>query len=207
MSESPKFAIFTAGRTGSQIIARNLSDYYNCEQYIPEHDKVSLGVLHSHYALWEPPDPGWVCILSMRKNDFEAMCSNYIAKKTQEFIEYSDILVEPFDVSYADFEMYFGYRKMFYQAVDTSKFSKTITVWYEDLITDHSHLFGQLELDLKTDLSVLSKSPYNYRKIIKNWEQALGWYNHLHANWHPTPDEIESWKLSTRKYFLNKQVK
>ena len=201
MTHNPKYAIFTAGRTGSQIVSRNLTDYHNCEQYIPRHHNIVSGVVHSHYSLWEPPDSEWICILSKRRNDFEAMCSNYIAKQTQEFIEYTDLAVPLFDLDYEDFVTYFKYRRLFYQTVDQTKFSKTITVWYEDLVTDPNHLFDQLGMTLKTDLTVLTKSPYDYKKIIKNWQQALGWYTELLGNLQFTQDDLDLWANITRKNF------
>jgi hypothetical protein len=199
MNKTPKYAIFTVGRTGSQLVCRNLSKYYNCKQFAPGHNMTS-GVLHSHYALWEPPDPEWICVLSKRKNDFEGMCSNYIASQTREYVKYTNLEVVPFEIEYESFVTNFEHRRLFYQAVDQAKFSKTITVWYEELITDPGYLFGQLGISQETDLTVLAKSTYDYKKIIKNWEQALEWYTQLAATRQFTQDDLETWKTTAKKH-------
>jgi hypothetical protein len=202
MNQLPKYVVFTAGRTGSQLVCKNLAIYNRCKNYHATQKRIiSSGVVHSHYALWEPPDSEWICILSKRKNDFEAMCSNYIGIQTKEYRDYTNLSVVPFDIEYENFVSYFEHRRLFYQAVDQTKFSKTITVWYEELVSDPGYLFSQLDVDQKTDFTVLSKSPYDYKKIIKNWEQALEWYNKLIHTRQFTQQELDIWKETARKHF------
>jgi hypothetical protein len=189
--------VFTSGRTGSHIICKNLSKYYNFKQHAPGHN-ITSGVVHNHYALWDPPDSEWICILSKRHNNFESLCSMYIANQTREFVDYTGLGVAPFEIDYESFVMNFDHIKLFYQAVDQTKFSKTITVWYEELITDPKCLFGQLGISQDTDLTVLAKSPYDYKKIIKNWEQALEWYTQLSDTRQYTQDDLETWKATAR---------
>jgi len=194
-----KYVVFTAGRTGSQIICANLAQYHACARYDAKQQDISAGVVHSHYALWDPPDLQWIGVLSRRKNDFEAMCSYYIGDKTKEFVTYTNKSVQPFAVDYQDFERYFHHRQLFYCAVDHSKFAKTITVWYEELVSDPSHLFGQLSISKTTNLEVLSKSPYDYKKIIQNWEQMQQWYDTLARHTDYTQQDVNVWKDAARK--------
>jgi hypothetical protein len=201
MHTVPKYAIFTPGRTGSHLITRNLVDYYDSKQFNDHEQNLTLGVVHSHYALWEPPDAEWIGIVSTRKNDFAAICSMHIARRTNDWFEYTNAPVQEFTIDYDDFVETFKHRVLFYQAFDPTKFLKTITICYENLIADSTYLFGQLDIVRETDFSVLDKSPYNYKKIIKNWQQALEWHTQLTESYRPTELELECWKSTAKKHF------
>jgi hypothetical protein len=200
MHTVPRYVIYTAGRTGSQIISRNLSDYYNCEQYIPSNIESDWGVVHCHNCFWTPPGPGWTGIASTRQNDLEAMFSNYIARSTREFIEYSNSPVDQIQIEFEDFEMYYLHRKFFYCAIDRTACENFVEISYEDLVSDRYVLFDQLGLHRETDFLVLQKSPYNYKTIVKNWQQVSEWYGELDANFTFDSDKFKIWKTNNLKH-------
>lgn len=162
--------VYTTGRTGSNLITRNLATYFKVPHY-NDNDistDVDHGVVHCHNPLWFPSNNNFVCILSKRRNLFDAIMSILLGKTSNEFSTYTNKLIVPTTVSQLDFTNCYWFMKSFYASIDTSSFKQVLDIYYEDLIDNPSYLFSLLNIDSKTSYNLSEKSPYRYKDLILN---------------------------------------
>lgn len=168
MSESNPYkslVVLTAGRTGSQLILKNLSSYFG----IPS--------IHSHNPLIEVPQQSLV-IASLRRNDFDTIVSIILGRRTNEFVLYTNKQIREFEVPKEEFESCFWFVKCNQWAINHS-FPSAVIVVFENLVNDSKYLFGLFGINKHTDYSVIPKSPYVASKLIKNYGQCQQWFDFL----------------------------
>ena len=167
--------VYTAGRTGSHLIIKNLQSRYNAEVRLDHETNVTSGIVHTHNPLYDPPNDNFVAIISRRRNLFDSILSMELTKKTNEFSIYTDKEIQPYSIDINKFEDCYYFQKLFYKAIDRTKFSKVVDIYYEDLISSPDSLS---EFDIITNLTE-GKSPYNHYEIITNINELKGVYHRL----------------------------
>jgi|694.fasta_scaffold146030_2 hypothetical protein len=173
--------IITPGRTGSQLIRKNFQDFFN------------IRITHTHNPLWSPP-ANCIAFISKRRNMLESIASTLVGKRSNEFTSYTYKILESFTVDRTEFESCFWFYRCYYYIIDTTKFSKIIEVWHEDMLEDPKYLYGLLGIDKLTDYT-FPKSPYDYYQLISNIDQCRGWFDCL-VKQPITQDLIDSFKSS-----------
>lgn len=162
--------VFGAGRTGSHLIRRNLSHYFK-----------SQNVIQTHNPLLQLPWPNTIPVISRRKNMFDAIISMFAASKYDKFhwtASDSIVHIEPFEISNKDFTNQFVFQTAFYQAIDARKFTNSIEIVYEELLTDSKYLFSQFGYDHDV-MNLLIKSPYDAKSLITNIDHLKDLYMEL----------------------------
>lgn len=169
--------IYTPGRTGSKLIQRNLIDQFTSLQKT-WHDKKPFdsGIVHCHNPLYIPPNKNFTCVISTRRNEFDAMLSMIITKHTKEFANYTNKTVDPFCVSETEFKSMFHYYVCFYELIDRSFFNNIVEIEYESLINDPKYLFSKFDIDKETQYNKIKKSPYDYYSLITNTDELKKLY-------------------------------
>lgn len=147
--------VFTPGRTGSQLIARNLSRDINFSS-----------VYHTHNPLYQPDLNECYAVVSTR-DMFDSMMSTFVAAKTNEFITYTNREITPFSVSLETLDETYIYYKSFYQLIKRELFKEVIEISYEDLCKDQFYLFSRFGIN-KQIINYVKKSPYDYQQLITN---------------------------------------
>jgi hypothetical protein len=184
--------VFTPGRSGSHLITKNLSSYFKSPLRMHNDADYTYGIVHSHNPLYKPPTDDFVCIINKRKNEFDAIVSMILTKRTGEFIYYTNKDIDKFSVSATEFQETYTYYKSFYHAINQSYFKQIIEIYYEDLINDKKYLFSTLGINCDTEY-MIQKSPYDYYKLVENISELRDLYNQLELT--PiTLEEIETFK-------------
>lgn len=187
--------IFTPGRTGSQLILHNLIRYFKCAGRNSWETNVTNGcVVHSHNPLYNPPSPEFICVVSKRNDMFASILSKQIGRKTDEFVYYSNKVIEPFTVALDQFTDNYYYSKCFYKSIDYTRFKSVVEIEYESLINDPTYLFSMFDVNVKTEYT-LPKSPYKYQDLILNIEELKELYLKLEAT-DITTELLENFKLN-----------
>ena len=150
------FVIFSPGRTGGSLISNNLLDYF----------KANVNYIHNMQS-FDMSD--CTCILSKRKNVIESVFSQLIVNKSNETVDYSDKKIDLFDVEIDQFRSLYNYYNNYYNNIDLRPYSSIITIWFEDLIADPYYLFSNFNIVEKTNYYERLNSPYDYKKIIRNY--------------------------------------
>ena len=175
--------IYTPGRTGSKLIERNLIDHFSSLHRSWQNKKLfDSGIVHCHNPLYVPPNKNFICIISTRRNEFDAILSMITTKQTKEFATYTNKTIEPFEVSETEFKSMFYYYTCFYEIINRSFFDSVVEMEYESLISNPKYLFSKLGIDHVT----------NYKKIYVKGKVV--WFNamDIHGG---DPLEHFSWSL------------
>ena len=159
--------ILTPGRTGSQLIDRNLK-------------KNGWQVHHTHNPLYIPSTPETIGVFSKRYDEFSAIISALVAKRTEEYVKYTNKTIIPFAISFEEFENYYTYQKLFFQVVNKNKYKNIIEIYYEDMISDNFYLFRQFGIDLNMSFLV-DKSPYKYAELVTNIKELKIFLDELNS--------------------------
>lgn len=160
--------VMTAGRTGSHLICDNLSKHF--EVPVSHWDqKLQEGIIHCHDPSFNPPFDNTVCVISVRRNIFEAILSVEIASRVGEWTVYTNKFVEPFMFSEQQFLRRYIGQKCFERSIRTENYNRVITIYYEQMLADPYYLFRQFDIDKTTDYT-RTKSPYRYENLILNYQ-------------------------------------
>lgn len=152
------FVVFSPCRTGSTIIFNNLFK-----------DKKNT-VIHTHDPTWRPQSEDFVCILSRREDTLATVISQSVMDVTGEVHTYSNSIT-PFVVDLDRFSNLYLAHKIFYSKINLDSYKQVVEIWYEKLISDPYYLFRELGQHRQTDYTTIPKSPYDYTKLITNYEQ------------------------------------
>lgn len=189
--------VYSAGRTGSHLICNNLiSSSLKITEYPFIGTKPSI--IHCHNPLYKPPQKT-ICIISKRRNIFDALMSRAIANITNEHYVYSDNNVPQAPVTITAEELHKSYVQYvsFYKLIKLNN-RKIFEIYYEDLIDDPYCLFSHLGIHKKINLLITHKSPYDYKKIIINHNELFEAYQRfLQIN--VSEQEVES----VRQTYIN----
>ena len=157
MGACKRYVVFSPCRTGSTIIVNNLST------------DITNTVIHMHNPEWTPYRDDFICILSKRKDRFATVLSHAVMDTTGEIHNYSNTL-EPFEIDTARFKRLYLSHLHFYKQIQLNCYQQVVEVWYDELISDPRYLFKQLGQRQRTNYSTISKSPYDYAKLILNYD-------------------------------------
>ena len=157
--------VYTAGRTGSHLIVKNLIRQYRVQPRFDSDIGFIDGVVHTHNPLYIPPNNNFIAIISQRQNLFDSIISMEVTKITNEFVAYSNKPITPYAISIEQFKDCYFFQKAFYQAIDRTLYNKVIEINYEDLISNPDALSA---VNVKIDILLGNKSPYNYYELITN---------------------------------------
>jgi hypothetical protein len=103
--------VYTAGRTGSHLIIRNLCKFYRTIQRSDQDTNISNGIVHTHNPLYIPQSDNFIAIISRRRNLFESVLSTELAKTTNEFIQYTNKKIVPFSIDVNKFKDCYFFRR------------------------------------------------------------------------------------------------
>ena len=119
--------IFGAGRTGSHLIKRNLSQYFE-----------SNLVITTHNPLLKLPTDTTIPVISRRRNMFDAILSMFVASRLDKFhflkSDSSIVNINPFEIDTTSFEDMFIFQTAFYRAIESRNFTNSIEIFYEDIL-------------------------------------------------------------------------
>lgn len=172
-----KAVILTPGRTGSHLILKNLTQYFR-EDWEYEKVKGGRGIVHTHNPDFVPPVNDFIGILSRRRDQFSAILSSILARKTGEHGYYTGKTVEPFSIGRGNFLNEYHFHKTFFSRVHCHRYSKIVDVYYEDMLADRYYLFGQLGIRASC-IYPGEKSPYRYDDLVTNVNELRDYYNEL----------------------------
>ncbi len=156
MGACKRYVVFSPCRTGSTIIINNLLT-----------DRTNT-VIHMHNPEWTPYREDFVCILSKRQDQFAAALSHAVMDSTGEVHNYSNT-VDPFQISPARFRKLYMSHKQFYKKILLNCYPQIVEIWYDQLVSNPHYLFKQLGEFRRTDYSSITKSPYDYTKLVTNY--------------------------------------
>jgi hypothetical protein len=160
------------------LICRNLSEYFDKELTLENRSNPG-NIVHCHNPLWMPPNKDFVCVLSKRKDLFSLIMSILIGRRSDEFSDYSNKDIQPFEISEIEFTGCFWFVKCFYHAIDIGQFKKVIEIYYEDLITEPEHLFSKFNIVGSTDYDLSKKTPYQYHDLVLNLAELAAMFQRL----------------------------
>lgn len=175
------------GRTGSQLITNNLGKHFR------------RPVFHTHNPLVEI-QKDQLTVISKRKKDFDIVISIIVGRRTGEFVNYTSKDIEPFSVSHFEFAETFWHVQCHTHTIE-SRFPTAIIVEFESLITDSKYLFSFFGIDKHTDYKSSSKSPYNNKTLIENYDECKVWYDQL-AGQTPTRPQLDMFVQTMRKNWV-----
>lgn len=174
------FAVLTPGRTGSQLIANNLTRVFNIPRCYSIADGPFLrGVYHTHNPTFDPINTECIAIVSRRYDRFAEIVSSLITIRTNQVADYTKKVIEPFIASEEEFKNAYVYHTAYYEIINKDYFKKTVDIYYEDFIQDNTYLFNQLGLAGELTEYNLTKSPYAYSELIINWKDLKSLYDNL----------------------------
>jgi hypothetical protein len=190
------YVIYGIGRTGSHFIQDilahgnklggltnsrsfhypiHLNEIKNCNENI---------VIHSHqkdvFDNINVPHEQITAILSKRHNEFDRIMSYFVAKNSDEWVDYSNNFNKKFEIPLINFYQYIKKinNKEFYNLNYNLK--EKIEIYYEDLeINGILHIANKLNISYNEKIHkciVRPKSPYHYKNHITNWNQLYNFY-------------------------------
>lgn len=162
--------VLTPGRTGSHLICDNLANYFQVPVLDWLDEPIDGSVVHCHNPCFIPKYENTIGIISKRRDLLSTLISLGIAKKTKEYTEYTNQVLEPFELNEHDFQKSYTWHKNWYHLIDKKTYSKVIEIYYEDLINDEYHLFSKFEIIQRTTYYD-TKSPYDHKKSILNYDK------------------------------------
>jgi len=112
---------------------------------------------------------------------FDAIISMFVASKLDKFHWHAvttSINIDPFKIDNMDFTNMFVFQTAFYQAIESRKFTNSIEIVYEELLSDPTYLFSKFGHDCNIK-NLLAKSPYTADSFIINIEQLKDLYSDL----------------------------
>ena len=181
--------VYSPGRTGSNIISNNLAvGPLNPPKKWPVVDN-SPSIIHCHNPFYQPPSKT-ICIVSKRRNIFDALISREVSYKIKEFYFYSKKSIEPFKVNVDQFYKAYVRHVSFYKILNLEH-RKNFEIYFEDLISDPYHLFSKFGINKKINLELSNKSPYNYKDVIHNYAELLEAFQSFKVN--DFADELFEW--------------
>jgi len=180
--------VLTPGRTGSQLIAKNLSHHFG----------KSASIIHCHDPLIMPENAETRVFVSHRRDMFSSVISTLVGKRTNEHTEYHGRYNERFTVEQLEFTHAYQHHKIFYQVIEKNNFAQCVDVYYEELISDPYYLFSKLDIKKPIDLALQAKSPYDNKQLIINIDQCHAWFEHLDSQ-EITQLEIDWYRNSIRQ--------
>jgi len=179
--------VFTPGRTGSQIIYKNLQQHFGRDN-----------IIHSHDPLIGPTAPARWAVISRRRDLFSAITSTLVGKRTNEFRQYTGTYNKKFSVDQLEFKNTYQHHKIFYEVIDKGNFDQCVDIYHEDLISDPYHLFAIWNVKKTTNFDLQIKSPYNNKELINNIDQCCEWFEQLSSQDIPLA-QIDLYRTSIRQ--------
>jgi hypothetical protein len=181
--------VLTPGRTGSQLILKNLSHHF----------KKNARIIHSHDPLIIPVTAeSWVFV-SHRRDIFSSIISTLVGTRTNEFTQYQGKYNKRFTVEQIEFTNAYQHHQIFYKVINKNNFAQCIDVYYEELIADPYYLFSKLDIKKPINLTLQDKSPYNNKELIINIDQCYNWFEQLNSQ-EITQSEIEFYQNSIQQH-------
>jgi len=186
--------VFGPGRTGSILITKQLATLFNLQEVI--NDILPNCVIHTHNPLFSPTDKtGWIAVVSSRNNVFLAVCSKLILEKTNEFMHYTDVEIEPFIVGKDRFRFEYILHMCFYSLLELSGYSKVVYVEFEKLFESNTYLsklFG-----LRTELEISTEKSPHLITLISNLNELLSYWQELQN------EDLTKYVGSVKKHILD----
>lgn len=166
--QKASFVVFSAGRTGGNLIAKNLSKH------------LSADVLHTHNPLITLPNINTVPVIS-RRNIFDAIISMFVATEVKQFhwVDTNTVCnIDPFYIDPIEFSNMFSFQTSFYKVIEQRQFKNSVDVYYEDIIADRTYLSSRLGVNFLTE-DLLLKSPYDAKSCVTNIDELTDLYSSL----------------------------
>jgi len=178
--------VFSAGRTGSLLVAENLSNYFEVPVIkSPNSAKdidLSKGVvIHTHEATLDLPSDDAIAVVCSRRDVFASVLSLSFSAETKQFHYFPTSAINPIEPFYIDVEVFKSlhhYYNQFYKIINQRSFNKRIDVCYEDVHADLKHLFSKFNIDQELSYTML-KTPYDYTQVVLNYKELKDLHNDL----------------------------
>ena len=168
------YLITSAGRAGSMFLTSLIK---SC----------GYRATHTHDLVPPPRNPHSILVICDRKDLFASIMSMCVAKRTNEYTEYSKKSIEPFDIDCNGLESEFAYQfrwHRWYQQTclhsESSMLYKNIEIFYfEDFIHNYHTVFDKLKITPIGQIEDSVKSPHSINKLIKNYNQCKDMFTSL----------------------------
>lgn len=156
--------VLTAGRTGSQLIVRNLRKYFQLPGMNYESDiEAEAAVVHSHNPLLTSKSSKTTWVLSLRRDLFAELMSAAIRQHEDTMSE----SMPSFTITPETFTQLYKFHKLF-PAIVRTLHNDVVELYYEDMLEDPKYLFSKFGIDHTTNYSLLLKSPHYYKMVVQN---------------------------------------
>ena len=173
---SVEYLVTSAGRSGSIFLSKLIGCCVDWHQ-----------VTHTHDLVLPTINKNSVLVICDRRDLLASILSMCIAKRTNEYVEYSGKTIEPFDIDCAgpnsEFAYQFSWHRWYQHSCTTSKTAKlykNIEVFYfEDFINNHQMVFDRLNIVPVRKIQETQKSPHNIKTLIKNYNQCKDTFDSL----------------------------
>jgi hypothetical protein len=137
----------------------------------------------------------WTLILLDRRDRFAALMSTMIMDHTGQYDHYDPICHDRWSVecdtkTSAFYITYWQLRTNYLLQHDFSRpYGRVMRMWYENYANNHNLVYKQLELSQSKPIKYPERSPYDYRKMIINWEECWHWFRIYENNTQESLDQ------------------
>jgi hypothetical protein len=188
-----KYLIKSIGRTGSHQIVEYFQRHGFAHSHIHFHGgflregskeafySAEKLVIFCHEKDFIPDDPqNYFLINSIRRDKFDQFCSFEVARKTNQWTEYSrrescDAITIDINYLVREIKAYTNYEEYIRTQSTRYKWKGYTEVYYEDIKQNPRLLFDMFPLEESYNEKLIvpwAASPYKYEQIFTNYEQA-----------------------------------
>jgi LPS sulfotransferase NodH len=148
-------------------------------------------ILNTHNYSFNVSNPELVTLIfSQRRDLFRSIisaCAGEHMKKYHYTLDEQTQIHKPFkidcDGGNSKFEQQYNWHKWYIKNHDITKPYATIeTIYLEDFMNDYSYVYTKLNLTPQKEVNPSVKTPYNYTKLIINYEECKKKFEHLESN-------------------------
>lgn len=140
-------------------------------------------VLHTHDPQCKTDDDSITGLIIVGRRDiFSAIMSNCIVWHTDQTTSYNKHNIDPFAITEQEFRLQYEFHHWHDKNHDLSRSYGLIERFYfEDFVNNHMHVLTRLGLqqNLNKHLDFSNKAPYNYKQVIRNYQEMKTLFDRL----------------------------
>jgi hypothetical protein len=173
------YVVSSPSRTGSTLL-------YNI---LAAGTATSSKIYHTHNCFFTVENlESTILIFSLRRDLFRSIMSCLVGKRTGIFNyfdkSYQPPSVKPFVIdcnSYdSEFALQYRWHKWYCQSHDLTKpYSRIETLYLEDFVNNHQHVYNTLGLTQQQEISIPVESLYKYQELVINHRQCREIFDQL----------------------------
>jgi hypothetical protein len=173
------YVVSSPSRTGSTLLCNILA----------AGKATSSKIHHTHNCFFTAENlESTILIFSLRRDLFRSIMSCLIGKRTEIFNyfdkNYQPPGVKPFVIDCngddSEFALQYQWHKWYCQSHDLTKpYSRIETLYLEDFVNNHQHVYNKLGLTQQREISIPIESPYKYQELVINHQQCREIFDQL----------------------------